>query len=324
MLETLFNDFIHYAESEHLYIEGIAVGDERKVLLEHHFTPDLARNIYSHTKSYMATAVGIALDQGKLSLEDGLADYFPEALPDEPDPRLGKITLRHLLTMSSGFNRPYLMNADRRAGVGAPDYMKYMLSRPVEVEPGSRFAYSSADSNLAGRMVEKAVGMRLGAYLYHELFSKLGQGWPLWEHDPMGHPNCGGGMFLTLTEMMKLGQLYLADGVWNGERIVASSWIREATRKQIETAPAHGGQCPGGQDPGGQEHGDQGQDVWNCGYGYQFWMSPYPDAYRADGAFGQITTVLPASGIVVAVQCPEYGDFEKVKLALHERLLSQL
>lgn len=121
MLETLFNDFIRCAESEHLYIEGIAVGEENRVLLEHHFTPDLARNIYSHTKSYMATAVGIATAQGKLTLEDRLADYFPESLPDEPDERLGKITLRHLLTMSSGFNRPYLMNMDRRAGVGVPD-----------------------------------------------------------------------------------------------------------------------------------------------------------------------------------------------------------
>ena len=81
-------------------------------------------------------------------------------------------------------------------------------------------------------------------------------------------------------------------------------WGRDATRKQIET--------------------DNPADFWNCGYGYQFWMSPYPGAYRADGAFGQVTTVLPEKGLVVAVQWPEEGDFEQVKRALHEEILTQL
>lgn len=72
--------------------------------------------------------------------------------------------------MSSGFNHAYLMNPDRRSGVGAPDYLRYMFSRRVEVEPGSTFCYSSADSDLAGRMLEQAAGMRLGEYLYGMIF----------------------------------------------------------------------------------------------------------------------------------------------------------
>ena len=113
-------------------------------------------------------------------------------------------------------------------------------------------------------------------------------------------------MLMKLTDMMKLGQLYLADGMWNGERIVDSSWIKEATSKQIEIR-------------------DNG-DVWNsgCGYGYQFWMSPYPESYRADGLYGQISTVLPTKGLVVAIQCPDNGDFSKVKQALHQEFLTQL
>lgn len=303
-IEKYLQEFIRRVEAEHLCIEGVAIADEKKVLLEHRFTPDLERNIYSHTKSYVSTAVGIAISQGKLSLEDRLADYFPEAVPADADPRLLQITLRNLLTMSSGFGKSYLMNQDRRKGVGAPDYLAYMMSRPIEYTPGERFHYSSADSILITRMMEKAVGMRLGEYLYQQVFSKLGQGWPLWEHDCQGHPNGGGGMFMKLTDMMKLGQLYLADGLWEGERVVGADWIREATKKQIDSWTQ--------------------EDIWNCGYGYQFWMSPYPDAYRADGAFGQITTVLPRSGLVVAVQCPEYGDFHPVKMALHEEVLSRL
>lgn len=304
MLEKRFQEFVKYAKAEKLGIEGIAVADETKVLLEHHFLPDLARNIYSHTKSYMATAVGIAIGQGKMKLEDRLADYFPEALPKDPDPRLYKITLRHLLTMSSGFDGPYLMGGDRRKGIGIPCYVTYMMSRPVRKEPGTCFAYSTGDSILAGRMIEKATGQNLGVYLYQEIFSKLGQPWPIWENDPMGHPIGGGGMFQKLTDMMKLGQLYLSGGIWNGETIVDPSWIKEATSKQIDIEPEG--------------------NVWRCGYGYQFWMSPYPGSYRADGAYGQITMVLPEKGLVVAIQCPEWGEFSKVQEALHERFFTQL
>ena len=166
----------------------------------------------------MATAVGMALAEGRLTLEDRLADYFPEYVPEDPDPRLLQITLRDLLTMSSGFGHAYLMGEDRRKGVGFPDYLTYMMHLPMEQTPGTAFEYSTADSILAGRMVEKAVDENLAAYLYPRLFRKLEQGWPQWENDPMGHPIGGGGMYMRLTDMMKLGQLYLADGKWKGER----------------------------------------------------------------------------------------------------------
>ena len=78
------------------------------------------------------------------------------------------------------------MNEDRRPGVGAPDYEKYMMAQPVPVEPGSAFCYSSADSILAAHMVERAVGKRMGEYLYEKVFQPLDMGWPLWEHDPQG------------------------------------------------------------------------------------------------------------------------------------------
>lgn len=302
-VEKVFQEFVKKAETDHLWIEGIAIADEKNVLLEHHFMPDQARNIYSHTKSYTATGVGIAIEEGKMTLDDKLAEYFPEAVPENPDPRIYDIKLRHLLTMSSGFHEAYLMNADRRSAVGMPDYLKYMLSRPIQENPGEKFKYSSADSILLVRMVEKATGMPFGEYMYRNVFSKLDQGWPMWEFDPMGHPNGGGGMCMNLTDMLKIAQVYLAGGCYRGERIVNAEWVKEATCKQIENSS---------------------KDIWVCGYGYQFWMSPYPDSYRADGAYGQISTVLPKSGLVVAVQCPEYGEFDKVKMALHEIVLSQL
>ncbi len=307
MIEKILKEFVEEARATGLPLEAIAAGDESKVLFEHHFTPDLPRNIYSHTKSFVSAAAGIAIEEGKLSLEDRLADRFPDKLPQTPSSLLLAIRMKDLLTMSSGFGEAYLMGADRRAGIGVPDYLSYMLSREVKEEPGKRFCYSTADSILAGRMLEAAVGMRLSEYVYRRILEPMGIGFPVWENDPQGHPIGGGGMFLKLSDMMKLGQLFLAGGVWKGRRLVEESWIREATKKQIETDPA-----------------PEKAYLWRCGYRYQFWMSPNTDSYRADGAFGQITTVLPRAGLVVSIQCPEVGDFERVKKALHESVLSRL
>lgn len=215
-LEAKLQHFHHYASNQNLPLEAISVGDEHRILWEMHYAPNAPRNIYSHTKGFTVTAVGLAISDGVLHLDDRLVDAFPDKLPEHPDPRLEKIQLRHLLCMSSGFGKALLMNNHRRPGVGAPDYERYMLSQPVLTEPGTEFCYSSADSILAGHMVERAVGKRMGEYLYERILAPMDMGWPLWEHDPQGHPNGGGGMYLTCTEMMKLGQLYLANGRWNG------------------------------------------------------------------------------------------------------------
>ena len=153
---NMFNDFVKLIESESLPVEAVAIADGDAIIAERHFVPDQDRNIYSHTKSYVSTAIGIAIEDGLLSLDSRLVDSFPEYVPSDAQLELDQITLRHLLTMSSGFNHAYLMNPDRRSGVGAPDYLRYMFSRRVEVEPGSTFCYSSADSDLAGRMLEQA------------------------------------------------------------------------------------------------------------------------------------------------------------------------
>lgn len=301
-VEKIVKEFSDYVTDVQLPLEGIAVGNGKEILYEQHFRPDIPRNIYSHTKSFTATAAGIAITDGLLSLEDRLADAFREYVPQQASPLLYEIKLKHLLTMSSGFGKPYLMGKDRRRGVGLPDYMKYMLSREMLERPGEHFVYSTADSILIGRMVEHATGQTLSQYLYDRVLEPLGIGFPIWENDTQGHPNGGGGMHLKLSDMMKLGQVYLAGGVWKSKRIVPKEWIDMATRKQIEV----------------EEEGNEG------GYGYQFWIVPEAEGYQAAGSFGQVTTILPQKGLVVAVQCPERGDYDRVKKAVEERVIGLL
>ena len=167
-MEQRIKKFIERMKIENPGIEAVALATKDEVLLEHRFVKLHSRNIYSHTKSFMSTAVGIALEEGALTLEDPLVKYFPEKVPEVHQRWLREIRLGHLLTMSSGFGKPYLMIAERRQGEGLPDYLEYMMSREVLKQPGTEFDYSTADSHLAGLMVSKAVGKNLNMYLYEK------------------------------------------------------------------------------------------------------------------------------------------------------------
>lgn len=190
--------------------------------------------------------------------------------------------------MASGAQQS-LMMGNRYAGEGFPDYLRYIFSHPIQCEPGTKHHYSNGDTYLCGRMVEKAVGKTLIAYLYEKIFQPMGMRYPTWEMDPYGHSFGASGLYMTIGDMIKLGQLYLAKGNWQGKQLVDSAWIDAAGACQINTAGE--------------------QNIWTCGYGYQFWKLGFPDAYRADGAYGQITAILPAKGLTVSIQCAESGDF---------------
>ena len=132
-----------------------------------------------------------------------------------------------------------------------------MMAQPVPLEPGSAFCYSSADSILAAHMSRTGRWQkRMGEYLYENYSNPLIWDGRSGEHDPQGHPNSGGGMYLTCTEMMKLGQLYLAEGNWKGKQIVSRDWVQEVSTPKFTFEPS--------------------ADLWHVGYGYQFWIGPYP------------------------------------------------
>lgn len=143
---------------------------------------------------------------------------------------------------------------------------------------------------MAGCMVERAVGDKLQRYVYEKILKKLGIGFPGWETDPSGTAFGASGMYLEISQMMKLGILYLNDGVWEGERIVSSEWVHEAGKRQINTG---------------------NNNRWSPGYGYQFWTMPTEGSYRADGAYGQLSIVIPDKNAVLATQCSEHNNVDK-------------
>ena len=279
--------FIEALTQDNPGCEAVALYQNGEMVLEHHFVPSPPRCIYSHTKSYVATAAGMAIDEVKLGLDDKLLDLMPEYRTVVTDERMHEVTLRHALTMSSGIGEALLMGGKRKNGEGFPDYQAYFFSRSMKHDPGTKFVYSNADTHMVGCAVQRAVGETLQRYLSRKLFAKMDMGFPGWECAPDGTAFGGSGLYLEIAHMMKLGILYLNDGVWNGERLLSSQWIREAGRKQIDT--------------------ETGWD-WNEGYGYQFWTMPNGKGFRADGAYCQFSLVLPEENAVLATQCSEQND----------------
>lgn len=297
-IEQAFRNVCDRMEQQNVPVEGFAVMDQNAtVLFEERWIQDIPRDIYSNTKSFTGLAIGIAVSMGVLSLEDSVADCFKDELPPDHSPALEAMKLKHLLTMSSGFDQRLLMYPDRRRGVGFPDYLQYLLSREVHQTPGTKYCYSSGDSILAGRMCEKATGKGLAQFLYETFFEKIGIQFPLWEHCPMGHACGASGMHLTLTEMMLLGVVYLNGGVFQSQRIVGADWVRSATAKQIDI--------------------DLG-NFWGYGYGYFLKILHGGKGYRASGAFGQETIVIPNEKIVLGFQCAYGTDFSLVKQIVRE------
>lgn len=287
-----FRQFIE--DTEGLGVLGIRVtadGEESEWLFE----PDIRRNVYSAGKSFVSAAVGFAIEEGLLSLEEKLTDAFAGDLPEEPSENLKKATVRDTLTMCLGQRRAFLM-AEERTCLKEKDWVRYALAQPFEDTPGTRFVYSNVGAYLAGVLIQERAGCDLLTYLEPRLLEPLEIGKTVWEVDPLGRTFGASGLFLSLRELHRFGMLYLQKGQWNGRQILPSGWVEESTRKQV----------------------DNGKE----GYGYLFWRER-ENAYLADGKFCQWTLVLPNRNAVISLT-GEVRDHKNLKKILYRDIVSQL
>jgi CubicO group peptidase (beta-lactamase class C family) len=263
-------------------VDHVIVRQGGKELARHDFVPEIRQNQFSLSKSITGTAVGFALEEGLLHLDDFVTDLLADYLPLQVGPNLKRLTLRHLLTMTLGQKKPYLMG-DQRRTMKENDYIRFALSRPFEEEPGNSFLYSNAGPYLAGVILEQKSGMRLPEYLLPRLFEPLGIPLPEWECDPLGNTFGAGGIWLTSTEVSHFGQLYLDDGIWNGKQVLPKSWIRLVDRTVIPV-------------PDGIRD-----------YGMLFWRGRY-DSISAVGRFGQYCTIVKEKNAVIVLNGYDTGE----------------
>lgn len=237
-----------------------------------------AHIMFSFTKSLTSTAIGFAVNEGKVSLDDKLVDIFPDKLPKEVNEYLKKADVRSLLTMSCG------QDTEMGGWGDCEDYIASFLAHPFEHEPGTYFRYNTAGTNILSAILFRKTGEKLIDYLKPRLFDKLG----------MGDVHCaqvneevawgGAGSFLTVGQMARFIRFVANRGVWNGERLLPEEWFDMACSYQIDNTST------------------QSNPDWVKGYGFQFWQCVPEGAFRADGAYGQYGIVVPDKDLVFIFQ----------------------
>lgn len=243
------------------------------------YAPHYLHELYSLSKSFTSTAIGLAVEERRLSLDDPVVSFFPEDTPQKVSRKLAAMQVRHLLTMSTGHAKDtteYLFK--RRDG----NWAKAFLKLPVKYKPGTHFLYNTGATYMLSAIIQRVTGMTLTDYLQPRLFEPLGIEGATWDTCPRGVNTGGFGLSLKTEDIAKFGQLYLQRGLWEGRRILPENWVDEATAFHIDNAP------------------DDNLD-WAQGYGYQFWRCQPQNAYRGDGAFGQFCVVLPDQDAVLAI-----------------------
>ena len=291
-LDEAFQSYLKAVADSGQDLHSIMIVQHGKVLKEQWFgdaAPDKAHILNSVSKTFTATAVGLAIHEGLLSLDDKLIDFFPDKLPEQVSDNLAKVTVRHLLTMNCGHHtEPGIRRVE-----GA-DWVEGFLAHPVEHEPGTYFWYNSMGTYMLSAIVQKVTGEKVVDYLTPRLFEPLHIEKPQWQESPQGI-NCGGwGLYLKTEDLAKMGQLFLQGGKWNGKQVLPADWVAEASKYQVPCVPS-------GVRPEMLEQLGMTKETsdWVQGYGYQMWMCRH-NAYRADGANGQYIIVIPDKDAVIA------------------------
>ena len=270
-----------------------------QVIAEGWWKPEAADKLHvlhSLTKSFNATAVGLAIAEGKLNLDDPVLKFFPADAPTEVSENLKAMKVRDLLTMSCGHD------SEPKTVGGAPS-VKQFLAHPVVHQPGTHFQYNSMGSYTLAAIVTKVTGQTSYDYLQPRLFAPLGIENIEWPSSPEGYSLAGGGLKAHTEDIAKLGQLYLQKGKWHGQQLLPEKWVEQATSKQV---------------PNDQEsHSKIGID-WQQGYGFQFWRCTH-NAFRGDGAAGQLCVVIPEKDAVIAITA-DSGNFQGEMNAIWDHL----
>lgn len=243
------------------------------------FAPGMKHRINSSTKSVIGSLVAIALKDGLLtSVDQPVLGFFPERTFANADERKKAIRLRHLLDMTSGLDWDEGLGVSLESFVQmerSPDWVQFILDHPMVREPGAMFDYNSGGPHVLSAILSKVTGRSALEYAREKLFGPLGIEDVHWRHDPQGVSAGGAGLYLQPRDMARLGQLWLGDGVWKGERLMAPGWIDTARHASVDMrlGPL-------------------------LRYANLFWSEPAKDVYLAVGYDRQLIAVMPDLDVV--------------------------
>ena len=237
--------------------------------------------LYSLTKSFTSVAVGLAIADGLLSLDDRVVDVLPDHVPADISDQGRRITVHHLLSMTAGHDADSLDEAWQRE---PGDLVKGFLRVPFAEAEGTSHVYDNATTFVLARMVERVTARGLPELLDDRLFTPMGVDHAEWDRVASGAAFGFHGLHLTTEAVAAFGELLLRGGLWGDRQLIPSEWVELATRRHVASQPL----------PGWSRNPD-----FSCGYGYQFWMSRH--GYHGHGAFSQLCVVAPTHDLVVVL-----------------------
>jgi CubicO group peptidase (beta-lactamase class C family) len=291
---SAMENFFQRAAGDSLDIHSVMIVKDGKVIFsrwQSEGVDTVPHVLHSVSKTFTATAVGLAIADGKMKLTDKIIDFFPDKLPAEVSDNLKAMTVRDLLTMSCGHD----VEPSGFRGGEETDWVQAFLAHPVVHKPGTFYLYNSLGTYMLSAIVQKVTGEKVVDYLDTRLFQPLHIDKPKWDESPQGI-NCGGwGLYLKTEDLAKMGQLLLQQGEWNGKQIIPAEWVSEMSKKQVESI-----------NPGTRLEDAEAKGMtvetsdWMQGYGYQMWRCR-PGCFRADGARGQYIIVVPDKNAVIAI-----------------------
>lgn len=283
--KDLLLDFRIAVMEQNLGIYGIVIRQHGEIIAEHRWRSNDDVQLYSVSKTFTSMAVGMAMNEGYFKLSDKVVDFFPELIPEQPDKKLLKMTVKDLLCMGTGHACCPIIKAFN-AGLEPENWAKVFLETPLEYEPGTHFEYNNGATYMLSAIISRKTGMNTRDFLIPRLFTPLQIFNPQWEICPQGITKGFMGLYLTTEKLSRFGQLLLNRGEWNGKQLIPAEYIDEATKPQINNS----------------DFNSNWATIDNHkGYGYQIWMNSYPHTYRLDGLYGQYSICFPEKSVVVTI-----------------------
>ncbi|MGD9559661.1 MAG: serine hydrolase domain-containing protein [Oscillospiraceae bacterium] len=253
----------------HVFAEGFC----------HPYGPQHLHPLFSITKSFTGIAVGFAVQEGLLSIDENLVDIFPEHLPAAPCENMAKMQVRHLLCHSTGHKAlgPTTLSNNKK-------WVATFMQSYVALPPGTFFNYNNNASNMLSAIIQKRSGLPLKDYLAARFFQPLGIEQCRWETLADGSYAGALGLSLCIEDLAKMGQFMLQKGTWQDTQLLSPDWVAASTQLQADTSKA-----------------PSASPYYKMGYGYQFWLCDNEGTFRADGINSQLCVVLPKLHSVIAV-----------------------
>ncbi len=297
-------DFLNAVDTGRVELHSFMFIRHGKVIAEgwwNPFGPGYKHIMYSASKTFTATAIGLAVSENRLKLTDKVISFFPYSLPDSVSPNMKKLTVQNMLMMSVGADK------EPQRGRGDDDQIKSFIATAPSKEPGSVFKYNNTATFMLSAIVQQVTGQTVFDYLMPRIFQPLAIRGIDWDLNPQGINLGMIGLRLRTEDLAKFGQLLMQNGVWNGKQLIKKEWIKEATSFKIES------------NDGGANRAPANLNDWAQGYCYQMWRGRN-NSVRLDGMGGQFVVLFPDKDAVIIMTANARNTQDELNL-MHNYLI---